>query len=94
MAGWKGTDPEKAQRSLEKVLDNRHNLKDLDKIARKAPLENVRKHAAAYREELEGYVERAEKYPDAEPAEELERRAERIRRKLAAQRAAKNPGGL
>ncbi len=61
MAGWKGTDPEKAQRSLEKVLDNRHNLKDLDKIARKAPLENVRKHAAAYREELEGYVERAEK---------------------------------
>lgn len=61
MAGWKGTDPEKARRSLEKVLDNRHNPKDLEKIALKAPLEEVRKQAAAYREELEGYVERAEK---------------------------------
>ncbi len=61
MAGWKGTDPAKARRSLEKVLDIKHNPKALEKIAQKAPLEEVRKQAAEYKAELEGYVERAEK---------------------------------
>ena len=61
MAAWKTTDPEKAMRSLEKALDGRHDPKYLEKIAKKAPLENVRQRAAEYKEELEGYVERAER---------------------------------
>lgn len=61
MAGWKGTDPEKAMRSLEKALDGRHDPQYLEKIVQKAPLENIRKLAAEYKEELEGYAARAEK---------------------------------
>ena len=61
-AGWKGNDSVKAMRSLERALDNKHDPKYLDKIARKAKLDNVRKRAAEYKEELEGYVSRAEKH--------------------------------
>lgn len=39
------------------------------------------------------YAELAGKYPDAEPREQLERRMDRIRRKLGAQGASTNPGG-
>lgn len=62
MAGWKSTDPEKALESLNLALDNKHDLKYLDRIAREAPLENVRKLAAEYKAELEGYVARAEQH--------------------------------
>lgn len=59
--GWKSTDPEKALRSLKRALDSKHDPKYLEKIAQEAPLEEIRKLAKEYKEELEGYVERAEK---------------------------------
>lgn len=60
MAGWKSTDPEKALESLKAALDYKHDLACLDRIAREAPLEEIRKTAAEYRAELAGYVARAE----------------------------------
>ena len=59
--GWKSTDSNQALRSLKRALDSKHDPKYLEKIAREAPLDNIRKLAKEYKEELEGYVERAEK---------------------------------
>ena len=96
MANWrlyllsrKSRDWEEAQRILEQMLHRRQMPGAVCVELSKLCEHRLKDYAQAL-----AYVERAEKYPDAEPAEELERRAERIRRKLAAQRAAKNPGGL
>ncbi len=59
--GWKSIDSNKALSSLKRTLDSKHNPKYLDRIAKKAPLESIRKLAAEFKEELEGYVARAEK---------------------------------
>ncbi len=60
MAGWKGTDPKAAMQSLKRALDSKHDPRYLDRIAREASLENIRKLAAEYKDELEGYVKRAQ----------------------------------